>query len=164
MITVTFTKEDIVSSEVAKLLKKKGFKDWCGQCYTTAVMHNGEPIDFDEECELKDEGYGDEIEYIDGGVLFNGGYTNKEDFGAYAAPSLTHAVKWLEKNDYILYVYPSYDKKCSGSSTFGLTIVPCFLGRYLNMTTTKCTTQGKKQQRRVLSTALKNYCSYEISD
>ena len=111
MITVTFTKENIVSSEVAKLLKKKGFKDWCGQCYTTAVMHNGEPIDFDEECELKDEGYGDEIEYIDGGVLFNGGYTNKENFGAYAAPSLAHAVKWLEDNGYILYVYPVYDKK-----------------------------------------------------
>lgn len=131
MITVTFTKEDIVSSEVAKLLKKKGFKDWCGQCYTTAVMHNGEIIDFDEECELKDEGYGDEIEYIDGGVLFNGGYTNKEDFGAYAAPSLTHAVKWLEKNGYILYVYPAYDKKMQWKFNIWFDNSAVFLGQIL---------------------------------
>lgn len=131
MITITFTKEDIVSSEVAKLLKKKGFKDWCGQCYTTAVMHNGEPIDFDEECELKDEGYGDEIEYIDGGVLFNGGYTNKEDSGAYAAPSLTHAVKWLEKNHYILYVYPAYDKKMHWKFNIWFDNSAMFLGQIL---------------------------------
>ena len=106
--------DTIVSSDVAKLLKKKGFNKWCGQCYTTEVLHKGEPIDFDEECELKDEGYGDEIEYIDGGVLTVVGYCNKENSAAYAAPTQSVAMKWLreEKHYYIQVMLDSW--ACGG--------------------------------------------------
>ena len=103
--------DTIVSLEVANLLKEKGFKDWCSHCYTTAVLHRGQEIDFDEECELKDEGRGDEIEYIDGGSLTHIGCSNKDDIKAYAAPTVTQALKWVEKQEYIGYVYPVHDGK-----------------------------------------------------
>ncbi len=91
--------EDYVSFETAKLLKDKGFKEWCYKCYGTAVYHKGVPISFDEECELKDEGLKDEIEYVEGGYLYDIGCGNrKEDANVWAAPTLWVAIKWLMKN------------------------------------------------------------------
>lgn len=88
--------EDYVSSETAKLLKEKGFKKWCDKCYGTAVCHKGVPISFDEECDLKDEGLGDEIEYIEGGCLYNLGCNNsEEETNLWAAPTLWVAMEWL---------------------------------------------------------------------
>lgn len=68
--------EDYVSLETAKLLKERGFKEWCRQCYGLDVRHNGEPIDVDEEYELKDAGRENEIEYVDGGRMYNYGCGN----------------------------------------------------------------------------------------
>ena len=90
--------EDYVSFEIAKLLKEKGFKHWCYKCYGTAVYHKGEPISPHEEYELKDEGKGDEIEYVEGGYLYDFGCDNrKKDAKVYAAPTLQRAMKWLRE-------------------------------------------------------------------
>ena len=90
--------EDYVSFDTARLLKEKGFKEWCYKCYGIAVCHKGVPLSFDEECELKDEGLEDEIEYVEGGYLYDLGCDNrKEDAKVYAAPTLWVAMKWLRE-------------------------------------------------------------------
>lgn len=98
--------EDYVSFEVAKLLKEKGFKEWCSYFYGTAVRHNGEDIDEDEEYELKAEGRGDEIEYVEGGHLYHFNCNNsKEDINIWACPTQSLAMKWLrEKRVYFSLV------------------------------------------------------------
>jgi len=90
--------EDYVSFETAKLLKEKGFKEWCRCCYGVAVLHNGENISFDEECELKDEGRENEIEYVEGGTFYYFNCNNDdEDTNVWAAPTLQMAMKWLRE-------------------------------------------------------------------
>jgi len=90
--------EDYVSFEVAKLLKEKGFNHWCYKSYGTAVYHKGIPISFDEECDLKSEGLEDEIEYVEGGYLYDFGCDNrKKDAKVWAAPTLQMAMKWLRE-------------------------------------------------------------------
>lgn len=89
--------EDYVSLETAKLLKEKGFKEWCRYCYGLDVRHNGEPIDVDEEYELKDAGRENEIEYVDGGRMYDYGSGNFNPGSPYAAPSLYVAMKWLRE-------------------------------------------------------------------
>lgn len=90
--------EDYVSFETAKLLKEKGFNEWCFKCYGVAVLHNGEDISFDEECELKDEGRENEIEYVEGGRLYDYGCNNREKVRTvWAAPTLWAAMKWLRE-------------------------------------------------------------------
>jgi hypothetical protein len=97
--------ESYVSFETAKLLKEKGFKNWCYRCYGTAVYHKGVPISFDEECDLKDEGREDEIEYIEGGCLYDFGCDNrKEDENLWAAPTLWVAMKWLMEKGFYIFV------------------------------------------------------------
>lgn len=100
--------ENYVSFEIAKLLKDKGFSEWCSKCYGVAVLHNGADISFDEECELKDEGKKNEIEYIEGGRLYNYGYNNRDkDTMIWAAPTLWVAMKWLrEVHDLHIIAYP----------------------------------------------------------
>jgi hypothetical protein len=91
-------KEDYVSFEIAKLLKEKGFKEWCFHCYGVAVLHNGVAISFDEECELKDEGRKNEIEYVEGRVLYDCGCNNSDkDAKVWAAPTLWDTMKWLRE-------------------------------------------------------------------
>ena len=91
-------KEDLVSLEVAKLLKEKGFKEWCSYLYGTAVRHNGKDIDEDEEYELEAEGRGDEIEYVEGGNLYHFNCNNdKEDVNVWACPTQSLAMKWLRE-------------------------------------------------------------------
>lgn len=90
--------EDYISFETAKLLKEKGFKQWCSRCYGVDVRYKGKSISFDEECDLKDEGLGNEIEYIDGGRLYDCGCNNSdEDSTGWAAPTLWAAMKWLRE-------------------------------------------------------------------
>jgi hypothetical protein len=90
--------EDYVSFETAKLLKEKGFKHWCYKSYGDAVYHKGVPISFDEECELKSEGLEDEIEYVEGGCLYDFGCDNKKkETKVWAAPTLQRAMKWLRE-------------------------------------------------------------------
>ena len=92
-------KERYCSYEVARLLKEKGFRENCRYCYGTAVRHNGEDIDEDEEFELKSEGRADEIEYIKGGILHNLYYDNGKSFGKDVYATSTHqmACDWLRK-------------------------------------------------------------------
>ena len=90
--------EDYVSFETAKLLKENGFNHWCYKCYGTAVYHKGVPISFDEECDLKSEGLENEIEYVDGGYLYDFGCDNrKKDAKVWAAPTLQIARKWIKE-------------------------------------------------------------------
>ena len=97
--------EDFVSLETAKLLREKGFKKWCYKCYGTAVYHKGVPISFDEECELKDEGHGDEIEYVEGGHLYDFGCNNSEkETNLWAAPTLWVAMKWIMEKGFYIFV------------------------------------------------------------
>ena len=101
--------EDYVSFQTSKLLKEKGFKEWCSRCYGVAVLHNGQEISFDEECELKDEGRENEIEYVEGGMLYDSGYDNRnKDEKAWAAPTLWDAMKWLRK-EHNIHVVPKFD-------------------------------------------------------
>ena len=60
----------IVSSKTAKELKDFGFDIICPNCYGVAIMHNGEYLGCDEEYELRAEGRGDEIEYVEYGMLY----------------------------------------------------------------------------------------------
>jgi len=90
--------EDYISFETAKLLKEKGFREWCSDCYGTDVRHNGVTISFDDELDLKDEGRGDEIEYVEGGTMYNL-CNNNSDEGLYAAPTLYVVMKWLLQNN-----------------------------------------------------------------
>lgn len=87
--------EDYVSFEVAKLLKQKGFNELVDSCYGIAVRHNGEDIDEDEEYELKSAGREDEIEYVDGGMVYQFWTNNQESKDIYSRPSLWTALKWL---------------------------------------------------------------------
>ena len=97
--------EDYVSFETAKLLKDNGFGEWCSHCYGVAVLHNGKHISFDKECELKDEGRENEIEYVEGGMLYDSGYNNHDkDEKAWAAPTLWVAMKWLRKKHNLIIV------------------------------------------------------------
>lgn len=102
--------EDYVSFETAKLLKEKGFSEWCFKCYGVAVLHNGADISFDEECELKDEGRENEIEYVEGGGLYDYGCNNRDkDAKVWAAPTLWVAMNWLrEKYNVHIGVLISY--------------------------------------------------------
>jgi len=106
--------EDYVSFETAKLLKEKGFKEWCRCCYGVAVLHNGENISFDEECDLKDEGMENEIEYVEGGALYYFNCSNSDEDGkVWAAPTLWAAMKWLrEKHNIHIELNPI----CTGDS------------------------------------------------
>lgn len=100
--------EDYVSFGVAKLLKERGFNEWCFKCYGVAVLHNGADISFDEECELKDEGRGDEIEYVEGGILYDYASNNREKVRTvWAAPTLWAAMKWLREK-YNTHIEPRY--------------------------------------------------------
>jgi hypothetical protein len=108
--------EDYVSLEIAKLLREKGFSEWCSKCYGVAVLHNGADIDFDEECELKDEGREDEIEYVEGGMLYDYGCNNlnKDDAKVWAAPTLWVAMKWLREVHHIfIRVIQSHIEYCA---------------------------------------------------
>lgn len=90
--------EDYCNFEISKLLKEKGFKECCSYCYGVAVLHNGVAISFDEECELKDEGRKNEIEYIEGGILYDFNYKNRDDDSkVWAAPTLWSTMKWLRE-------------------------------------------------------------------
>lgn len=101
--------ERYCSREVSMLLREKGFRECCRYCYGTAVRHNGEDIDEDEEFELKSEGRADEIEYIKGGILHNLYCDNAESFGKdlCAAPTHQMACDWLgDIHDLHIIAYP----------------------------------------------------------
>jgi hypothetical protein len=87
--------EPFVSSEVAKMLKKAGFKWGCDHMYGLAVRHKGKDIDEDEEYELKARGKESEIEYVEGGERYYLYFDNTKDCNGYACPTLSVAQRWL---------------------------------------------------------------------
>ena len=96
---------NIVTFETAKILKDFGFDIICPKCYGIAVMHNDGYLGCDEEYELRSEGRGDEIEYIDGGRLYDMWFKNndKEDHDVYAAPDIETVRKWF-RDKYKLHI------------------------------------------------------------
>lgn len=88
-----------VSYETAKLLKEKGFNEWCDYMYTTSIRHNGAPISFEEELDLKEDGLEGEIEYIPGGNIEK--WTNRnediETLETYSCPKIDDVLYWLRK-------------------------------------------------------------------
>lgn len=97
-------KINIVTFETSKLLKDFGFDIICPQCYGTSIIHNGEYLGYDEEYELRAEGRGDEIKYVDG-MLYNMWFKNndKEDHNIYAAPDIEIVRKWF-RDKYNLHI------------------------------------------------------------
>ena len=89
-------KERRCSYEVSKLLKEKGFKEWCTHCYSDMPTHNGEYLGCDEEYELEAEGRGDEIVWIEGGMLHH--LNSRNDDAATACPTHQMASDWLREN------------------------------------------------------------------
>ncbi len=88
--------EDYTSLEIAKLLKEKGFKEWCLHCYGVPALHNGVDMSFDEECDLKNDGGENEIEYIEDDRLFYYGCKNSDkEIKVWAAATLLCSRKWL---------------------------------------------------------------------
>lgn len=105
--------ENFISAENAKLLKKKGFDDWCRYCYTVGVYNqDGIPLTFDEECELKDAGREDEIVHIDGGFLTEMAFNNNPSEKACSAPTQDQVRWWLLRKhslNIVLDAYPHED-------------------------------------------------------
>ena len=93
-------KINLVTFETAKLLKDFGFDVICPRCYGIAIMHNGEYLGCDEEYELRAEGRCNEIEYVDGGMLYDMWFknTDKEYNDVYAAPDIENVRKWFRDN------------------------------------------------------------------
>lgn len=93
--------ERYCSSEVSKLLKEKGFKEMCSRCWGISVRHNGKEIDEDEEYDLKSKGKENEIEYVDGGCLYNMNDDNSLSPFVYACPTQQSAIDWLSATYHI---------------------------------------------------------------
>ena len=95
----------IVSSKTAKDLKDFGFDIICPNCYGVAVMHNSEYLGCDEEYELRAEGRGDEIEYVEYGMLYHMWFKNneKEDHNVCAAPDIETVRKWF-RDKYSIHI------------------------------------------------------------
>lgn len=90
--------EDYVSFETAKLLKEKGFDEFCRTSYGPSYLHNGVEIDEDEEFELKCEGKENEIEIEEGGTVYafwNQNHSNDEH--VYSRPTLAFVMQWLRE-------------------------------------------------------------------
>ena len=110
--------EDYVSFEIAKLLKEKGFKRWwCYKSYGTAVYYKGVPLSVDEEYDLISKGHKNEIEYVEGGYLYDFGSNNSDDdMKAWAAPTLQRAMKWLREIHHY-YIQVMLDSWACGGHT-----------------------------------------------
>ena len=93
-----------VTLETARVLKDFGFDEWCNHFYGTDIRYHGESLTFDEEGELKDEGLGDEIERVEGGILINL-WSNNGSPSEFAAPEIDDVLYWLRTN-YAVFVRP----------------------------------------------------------
>ena len=102
-------KETYCSYETCQVLKQLGFNEVCDCMYGMGIFHNGKYLDFDEECELKAEGRGDEIEYVPGGWVY--GHTSSRNSDPWckakqscAMPTYDQAVRWMRKT-YNVHIY-----------------------------------------------------------
>lgn len=90
--------EDYCDYQTSMLLKKKGYNEPCETSYGTAVMHNGEGIDEDDEWSLKVNGRANEIEYVPGGIIHYF-YNTNEKMGrnSCSRPHIYDVLKWLRE-------------------------------------------------------------------
>lgn len=90
---------NVVNVEVAKRLAKIGFTDPTDYIYTTNIIDSrtGEYLDFDEECELRDEGFAEFIKYVPFGRIEYSGHFINGEYGDYhiSAPKLEQVQEWL---------------------------------------------------------------------
>ena len=103
--------DELLDYETCKLLKEAGFDEPCEYLYETAIRHNGEDLSFDDEMDLKSEGRGNEIEYIEGGQIGNmynrNSFDVMEDCKCVSAPDIYTVMRWLrnEKDVNIMIDY-----------------------------------------------------------
>jgi len=114
--------EDYVSFETAKLLKEKGFREWCSMCHSPSLYYNGDILDGDEESELKASGEWDETKARWIHTLYPFNCNNEQSEGIYAAPTLAMAMKWLRK-EHNLYVKVEIGED-EGSFWYDFDIIP----------------------------------------
>ena len=92
---------EFLDYETCKLLKEAGFDEPCEYLYGTAVRHNGEDISFDDELDLKSEGRGSEIEYIEGGniskVYNRNSFDIMRECKCVSAPDIYTVIRWLRR-------------------------------------------------------------------
>ena len=102
--------------ETSMMLKAHGYDELCEMCYSTAIRHNGEDLSFDDEMDLKEEGRGDEIEYVPGGWVERCYNKNSELFADNendcSAPYIQDVLDWLMKQGFYVAVdfYCDYDE------------------------------------------------------
>ena len=101
-----------VDYPTAKLLRKFGFNVLCELYYEWYPHYKGEPLSFDDECELKSEGKGKEIKYK---ALIQKMYNINTSLGYEkncSCPSLEVVRSWVLKNFNISFVIkPYYDSE-----------------------------------------------------
>lgn len=101
-----------VDYPTAKLLRKFGFNVPCELYYEWYPHYKGEPLSFDDECELKSEGKGKEIKYK---ALIQKMYNKNTSLGYEkncSCPSLEVVRSWVLKNFNISFVItPYYDSE-----------------------------------------------------
>ena len=136
--------EAYCSFEVSKLLKEKGFKEMCGMCYGISVRHNGEEIDEDEEYELKCEGRGNEIEYVEGGHLFDMYDDNSFSDSVYACPTQQRAMSWLREEQNLFIEIQCYGCEADEKAHFEYSYV---ISEYVQIDNKICTTVGLEQKK-----------------
>ena len=136
--------EVYVSFETAKLLKEKGFREMCDCGYGISVRHNGEEIDEDEEYELKSEGKGNEIEYVDGGHLYRICCDNSFSDTLYACPTQTRVMAWLRKEQNLFIEIQCYGCEADEKAHFEYSYV---ISEYVQIDNKICTTVGLEQKK-----------------
>lgn len=86
--------EPIVSVSLAKLLPSKGYDVITEKTWGTCPSYKGEPLDLDDEMELRDEGVPDS-EILDMDVLYDFCWTPSKESSTYPAPTHGLLNEWL---------------------------------------------------------------------
>ena len=111
----TIDNKDYCDYQTGMLLKEKGYNEWCATSFGTAVRHNGEDIDEDDEWSLKVNGRGDEIEYVPGEWVhefYNKNENFKKSKTCCSRPHIYDICKWLRENHSLhINVFPVEDRK-----------------------------------------------------
>jgi hypothetical protein len=105
-------------------LKRRGYDEPSHSMYYTAVTHDGESISYDEELDLKGEGRGKEIVYVDGGAVWDTYNYNSEHRSAKVCsrPTMYEASRWLREEHGIL-ISVDYDSLETRTYIYCITMV-----------------------------------------
>lgn len=89
--------EDILDYETCKRLAQLGYNEFGDHLWSTQILHNGEPITFEESLDLKMDGCEEELEYVEGGKLLYFTNCNSQRYDGVTAVSVHDAVDWLSR-------------------------------------------------------------------